>query len=111
MMLINNVKNMFDNICNNKQSCLHKRGVTDKATETLRMFVLTKNSFQKVWKKFWLSLFESLYSLHLQRPEKGYNACQNVYWCWQYLPPEKKFPNQTTPTVSKDSISVSFESK
>ena len=52
MMVINNVKNMFDNICNNKQSCFHKRGVTDKATETLRMFVLTKNSFQKVWKKF-----------------------------------------------------------
>ena len=34
MMLINNVKNMFDNICNHK------------ATVTLRMFVLTEKSLQ-----------------------------------------------------------------
>ena len=51
-MLINYVKNMFENICNHKQSCFHKGGVTDNATETSRIFVLPENSLQKVCNKF-----------------------------------------------------------
>ena len=51
MLINNNVKNTFKNLCNHKQSRFHKGRVTDNATETLRIFVLTENSLQKVWNK------------------------------------------------------------
>ena len=44
MMLINNVKTCLIT-CNNKESCFHKRGVTDKATLFATFAEAQKDSF------------------------------------------------------------------